>query len=138
MAFSDIPANISETRLKDRLEEAFEEGIIAVERDGTCAGFQWKVTWTTSGGNHPPMQVSGNGLTGSEVVIEAQTNEDGILYLDPNTIPGEFLRMPKASGEVSKRAEVSKWPVRSLYTFHFTCGLHVSSSNLKIKTCKAF
>ena len=44
------------------------------------------------------MQVSGGGLTGNEVSITVQTLENGGLFLDP--IPGEFLRMPKSSGEV--------------------------------------
>lgn len=94
----DVPANISEARLKDRLEEEFKEGILAVERSGTCAGFQWKVTWQTSGGNHPTMQVSGDGLSGNEASVAVQTIVNGGLFLDP--IPGEFLRMPKSSGQV--------------------------------------
>lgn len=44
------------------------------------------------------MQVSGSGLTGNEVSIAVQTIQDGGLFLDP--IPGEFLRLPKYSGEV--------------------------------------
>ena len=95
---TDVPANISKTRLKDLLEEEFEEGILVVERYGTCVGFQWRVTWQTSGGDHPAMQVSGSGLTGNEVSIAVQTIQDGGLFLDP--IPGEFLRLPKYSGEV--------------------------------------
>lgn len=69
-----------------------------MERDGTCAGFQWKVTWQTSGGDHPPMQVSGGSLSGNEVTIAVQTIQNGGLFLDP--IPGEFLRMPHSSEQV--------------------------------------
>ena len=98
----DVPANISEARLKDRLEEEFEEGILAVERSGTCAGFLWKVTWQTRGGDHPTMQVSGDGLSGNDASVTVQTIVNGGLFLDP--IPGEFLRMPKSSGQVGHAA----------------------------------
>lgn len=86
-------------RLKDRLEEEFEEGVLAVERSGTCAGFEWTVTWETFGGDHPEMQVNGDSLSGNEVSISVQTIQNGGLFLEP--IPGEFLRTPHSSGQVS-------------------------------------
>ena len=109
----DIPANISESRLKDRLEEEFEEGILVVERSGTCAGFQWKVTWQTSGGDHPTMQVNGDGLSGNDATITVQTIQNGGLFLDP--IPGEFLRMATPSGQVG----------------HLECSLSSRNTSLK-------
>lgn len=96
---SDVPSNITDMRLKDRLEEEFEEGLLAVERSGTCAGFEWTVTWETSGGDHPEMQVNGDSLSGNEVSISVQTIQNGGLFLEP--IPGEFLRTPHSSGQVS-------------------------------------
>lgn len=86
-------------RLKDRLEEEFEEGVLAVERSGTCAGFEWTVTWETFGSDHPEMQVNGDSLSGNEVSISVQTIQNGGLFLEP--IPGEFLRTPHSSGQVS-------------------------------------
>lgn len=86
-------------RLKDRLEEEFEEGVLAVERSGTCAGFEWTVTWETFGGDHPEMQVNGDSLSGNEVSVSVQTIQNGGLFLEP--IPGEFLRTPHSSGQVS-------------------------------------
>ena len=79
---------------------------MAVERDGTCAGFNWKVSWLTRGGNHPQMQVRGDGLTGSQVSIEANTIENGGLFLDP--LSGEYLQTPSVSGEVRSMEAICK------------------------------
>lgn len=95
----DLPVHISAGRLKDRIEQEFEEGVIDVERTGHCARYEWKFTWKTHGGNHPEMKVNGSGLRGVEVLTEVKTIDDGGLFLDP--IPGEFLRMPATQPEVS-------------------------------------
>lgn len=95
----DLPVRISAMRLKDRVEQEFQEGIIEVERTGHCAMYEWKLTWTSHGGNHPEMKVNATGLRGVQVSAEVRTIEDGGLFLDP--IPGEFLRMPATQPEVS-------------------------------------
>jgi len=91
--------NISAIRLKDLVEEKFQEGIIDLEGTGHCANYEWKFTWTSYGGNRPEMRVDAGGLTGVDVVTTVKTVEDGGLFLDP--IPGEFLRIPAAKPQVS-------------------------------------
>lgn len=86
-------------RLKDLVEQEFQEGIIDVERTGHCAKYEWKFTWKSHGGNHPEMQVDGSGLSGVDVVTTVKIIENGGLFLDP--IPGEFLRIPAAQSQVS-------------------------------------
>ena len=119
---SDVPANITEARLKDRLEEEFEEGILKVERSGTCAGFEWTVAWETHGGDHPEMRVIGDNLDGDEVTISVETIQNGGLFLDP--IPGEFLRTPHSSGQVSC--------LDSCLSPHLTCESQFKKQGIKL------
>ena len=95
----ELPAHITAVRLKDRIEEDIQEGVIDVERTGHCSRYEWIVTWKTHGGNHPEMKINGSALRGVQVTTEVITIENGGLFLDP--IPGEFLRMPTTRPQVS-------------------------------------
>lgn len=99
-------------RLKDLVEQEFQEGIIDVERTGHCAKYEWKFTWTSHGGNHPEMQVNASGLSGADVVTAVNTIEDGGLFLDP--IPGEFLRLPATQPQVSALHKIILYNTPSL------------------------
>lgn len=114
-------------RLKDLVEQEFQEGIIDVERTGHCAKYEWKFTWTSHGGNHPEMQLNASGLSGVDVVTAVKTIEDGGLFLDP--IPGEFLRIPATQPQVSALHKMisNNTPLPPLCLFFFKlCSLFSS------------
>ena len=101
---SDIPFNVTETRLQDLLDEC-EEGEIHVERHGNCATCDFQITFVSQGGNHAEMKVNGTRLTGNKVSVTVRTIQDGGLFMDP--IPGEFLRMPSTEPQASAFRTIS-------------------------------
>ena len=98
MHVQGIPANASAEHLKTVLENNLATGAVSVTRLGSCAGYQWEVEWSSTGGDQPTISVDGTGLTGNEVSINASVIDDGGLFLGP--IPGDMLRLAEPEPQV--------------------------------------
>jgi hypothetical protein len=53
-----ISAQSTSSEFKDILEASGLVGAVDVARAGTCAGYEWVVSFVTSTGDQPPMKVS--------------------------------------------------------------------------------
>ncbi|XP_038045747.1 fibrocystin-L-like [Patiria miniata] len=87
-----VSSDATAEKLKEMLEGNFDIGTLKVTREGTCAGYTWRVEWLSKGGSQPLLQVNGDGLSGNNVSISSFRSVEGQLLMGP--IPGEFLRLP--------------------------------------------
>lgn len=95
----DIPVDISGTMMTELLENNLKEaGSFLAEREGTCAGYNWNIRWTTKGGDLPLLEADGSKLEGIEPTITVTTLVDGGTWLRP--IGGEMLRLPMDEPQV--------------------------------------
>ena len=60
LSILDIPANVTGSDLTFMLQTLQGAGGVDVARTGTCAGFNWAVTWKTTPGDQPELTMVGN------------------------------------------------------------------------------
>lgn len=95
----DIPADVSGEMMTQLLENNLKDDF-TVERDGTCAGYNWEIRWTARDGDLPLMEVEKYNLTGEEPTIAVTTLVHGGTWLRP--LGGEMLRLPMEEPQVSE------------------------------------
>ncbi|XP_072177767.1 fibrocystin-L-like [Diadema setosum] len=116
----DIPADVSESQLKSRLEVDLLTGFVQVLRFGSCSAYSWDVEFTQKGGSQPLFQVSENNLYNgrTEVSMETEKLVDGHVFLAP--IPGEFLRSVHPEPQVELSAKTLAASCKSDCSFFYS------------------
>ena len=69
-----------------------------ISRSGSCVGYSWDIAWTTKGGDQPPLNVSGEGLQGTEPRVVTQPVRHGGTWIRP--LRGDMLLEPKDMPQV--------------------------------------
>lgn len=81
------------------MQDSLSIGQVAVDRTGSCAGHQWAIEWTTTGGKQPQLQINGSNLSGNDVNATVETVDKGGMFLRP--IPGDMLRVAEPTPQVT-------------------------------------
>ncbi|XP_044514196.1 fibrocystin-L [Gracilinanus agilis] len=93
-----LSADISAVDLQYALQSIPEMGQVSVTREGSCAGYSWKIKWRSACGKQNLLQIKDFNITGEKANITVTKITEGGLFRQH--ILGDLLRTPNQQPQV--------------------------------------